>query len=111
MNPWSLPGGSPPSYEDYSRMNYYTFVTVDDSLLGNEARATAAPVLAAAGTTQYFAVDENLSFGDSVGVKLWQSVGEDVMANVFLEIRRLGPRASALTTSASGPSDSEVDTG
>ncbi len=111
MNPWGLPGGARPSYDDYSKMNYYTCITVNDSLLGNEARATAAPVLAATGTTQYFAVDENLGLGDSVGVRLWQSVGDDVMANVFLEIRRLGPRASALTTSATGSSDSASDTG
>lgn len=111
MNPWSLPGGPPPSFDEFVGMLYHTYITVNGELLGNEARATAAPVIPATGTTQYFAADENLSFGDSVGVKLWQSVGEDVMAHVFLEIRRLGRRASALTTSASGPSDSAVDTG
>ncbi len=111
MNPWSLMGDPPPSYEEFTEMSYYTFVSINGELLGNEARATAAPVLNASGTTQYFATDVNLAAGDSVGVGLWQSVGIDIQAIVFLEIRRLGRRVPALTTSAVDPATGSIDTG
>jgi hypothetical protein len=109
MNPWSLSGDPPPSFDEFATMYYYTHITINGQMLGNEARATAAPVLPAGGTTQYFAADENLGAGDAVGVKLWQSVGDTVQAIVFLEIRRLGPRVGALTTSSPPPSDSDAE--
>lgn len=104
MNPWTLHGDPPPSFDEFTGMLYHTYITINDGLLGNEARATAAPVIPATGTTQYFAADENLNVGDSVGVKLWQSVGQEVMAHVHLEIRRLGRRCAALTTFTPEPS-------
>ena len=64
------------------------------------------------GTTQYFATDENLSVGDSIGVRLWQSVGNEVQASVFLEIRRLGRRVGAVASPAAPePADPLADTG
>lgn len=111
MNPWGITGDPPPSYDEFVTMNYYTYITVNGDLLGNEARATASPVLGASGTTQYFATDENLGFGDSVGVRLWQSVGDDVQAFVFLEIRRVGPRVAAPASVMPVPSDPLSDTG
>jgi hypothetical protein len=111
MNPWTEQGEPPPSYDDFCAMDYYSYLTINGNLLGNDARATAAPVLVAAGTTQYFAVDENLGLGDSVGLMLWQTAGNNVWATVFLEIRRLGRRVAALTTSAAGPPDASEDAG
>jgi len=111
MNPWNQNYDPPPSFDDYVEMYYHAYVTINDQLLGNEARATAAPVIPATGTTQYFAADANLGVGDSVGVKLWQSVGHEVVARVHLEIRRLGRRCAALTTFAPEPSDSSEDNG
>ncbi len=103
MNPWDIAGDPPPPYEEFVAMRYYTYITVNGALLGNEARATASPVPSANGTTQYFATDENLNVGDSVGVKLWQSIGDHIQASVFLEIRRLGPRVSALVNVVPDP--------
>ena len=111
MNPWNQNYDPPPSFDDYVEMYYHAYITINDQLLGNEARATAAPVIPAGGTTQYFAADGNLGAGDAVGVKLWQSVGHEVMAHVHLEIRRLGRRVAALTTFEPAPSDSSDDTG
>jgi hypothetical protein len=111
MNPWSIANDPPPSYDEFAKMNYYTYITINGGLLGNEARATTSPVLSASGTTQYFDTDENLSVGDSIGVKLWQSVGDDVQAFVFLEIRRLGRRVGALASPAPEPADPSADTG
>ena len=96
MNPWNGPGSITPPYppmEELSESMYYTYVTINGQLLGNEARATANPVRAAAGTTQYFTVDENLNANDRVGVGLWQGLGTDIDAMAFLEIRRLGSLA------------------
>jgi len=111
MNPWSFANQPPPSYDEFAKMNYYTYITINGEVLGNEARATTSPVLSATGTTQYFATDENLGVGDSVGVGLWQSVGNEVQATVFLEIRCLGRRVGALASPAPEPADPSADTG
>ena len=111
MNPWSFANQPPPSYDEFAKMNYYTYITINGGLLGNEARATASPVLSASGTTQYFATDENLGVGDSVGVGLLQTAGDDVQATVFLEIRRLGRRVGALASPAPESADPSADTG
>ncbi len=96
MNPWNGLGTNTPPYppmEELSESNYYTYVTINGQLLGNEARATANPVRAATGTTQYFTVDENLKANDRVGVCLWHGLGTDIDAAAYLEIRRLGSLA------------------
>lgn len=111
MNPWIREMNPLPTYDEFAQMIYYTCFTINDGLLGNEARATASPVLSATGTTQYFAADANLGFGDSVGVKLNHSVGDTVDAFVFFEIRRLGPRVAGISTFATGPMNSAADIG
>lgn len=97
MNPWNGPGSNTPPYppmEQLSESMYYTYVTINGQSIGNGARATANPVRAAAGTTQYFTVDENLKANDRVGVCLWHhGLGTDINAAVFLDIRRLGSLA------------------
>ena len=57
MNPWDIACDPLPPYEEFAAMKYYTCVMVNGGLLGNDARATALPVLSANGTTQYFATD------------------------------------------------------
>jgi hypothetical protein len=112
MNPWEGIYGQPPypPMEELTNSLYYTCVRINDQLQGNDARATANAVRAAAGTTQYFAVDANLDAGDRVGIGLGHDFGTDIQATVFLEIRRLGRKvhevgdlAGAAEVDSAGP--------
>ena len=100
MNPWHQLGDPVPPLDELFQSYYYSCVTVNGDLVGNQARATAAAVPAATGTTQYYDVDANLRKKDKVGVNLWQSFGTEVMAGVHLEIRRLGPVVPEVTDHA-----------
>jgi hypothetical protein len=93
MNPWAVANDPPPEWGDFQKMAFSAQVFVNRKLVGNDARATAFPVLAATGTTQYFALDTDLRKGDSVELSLYQTVESEVTATGFLEIRRLGPTA------------------
>ncbi len=112
MNPWAgVHGGPPyPAIEELTQFSYHTYLTVNDQGLGNAARATANPVRAATGTTQYFAVDTNLNAGDRVGLHLYHGFGSAIDASVVFEIRRLG-RKPLMNVVASAPGGPTIDVG
>lgn len=111
LNPWQDPGSIPPPYppmDELTTWMYYSYIEVNGQLLGNEARATANPVRAARGTTQYFAADANLNAGDRVTMGFSHHYSEPIVNNVYLEIRRLGPKVHELTGAAGAPSAADT---
>lgn len=107
LNPWSgVFGQRPyPAMEDLTQSSYHAYVTVNDLRIGNDARATANPVRSATATTQYFAVDANLSANDRVRLVLWHDFNSEIQSQAFLEIRRLGrkPLMNAAKPAPGGP--------
>jgi hypothetical protein len=83
--------------EELTNWMYYTYIEINGQIFGNEARATANPVRAARGTTQYFAADANLDAGDRVTMGFSHHYSQPIRNNVYIEIRRLGPKVRELT--------------
>ena len=70
------------------RRSYFnTYLKVNDSNIGNDARATANMVGGGAtGTTQYFSIEVNLNAGDQVQLFLWHGFGVDINAEAYLTV-------------------------
>jgi hypothetical protein len=105
-NPWHDMAPDPMplvSADDLLQKYYHTYIEINGNSVG-DGRSTALPVPGATGTTQHFAAEANLDFNDAVSVKLWQNLGVEVRAYVYLGLRRLGREVSLL---AAGTADTD----
>jgi hypothetical protein len=68
---------------------YYAELLVNNQPPGNDARATAARVPHATGTTQLIVYEANLEAGDRIQARLWHGFADQVRADVYLQTRRV----------------------
>jgi len=78
---------SPPS--DPTSSYYYAEILVNNQPPGNDARATAARVPHATGTTQLIVYEADLEAGDRIQARLWHGFSDQVRADVYLQTRRV----------------------
>jgi hypothetical protein len=77
---------------DSNTGHFYAYLAKNnaENFIGNDSRVTKNAVAHARGTTQNFSWEGELKAGDSLHVRISQGVRDYVLADVYLQIRRLG---------------------